>query len=112
MEEISIFIIDSDSAEREIKIPLGISMTLMEALKAYDEPIDSTCGGMALCASCLIEVVVGQLDLYEVSLDDEAMLDSLPEFEDGYRLSCQIDVNQRLDGLKIRYLSPTDADVQ
>ena len=75
----------------------------MEALKAYDEPIEATCGGMALCASCLVEVIDGLDTTGDLSMDEEAMLDTLPEENEAFRLSCQINVSPSLDGLRIRY---------
>ena len=108
MDEISIYILDPNGMERELKVPLGIAMSLMEALKAFDEPLEATCGGMALCASFLIDVVDGLETTGEPTMDEEAMLDTLPEVKDSFRLSCQINVDETLDGLKVRYLSPIE----
>jgi len=110
MVEVSVYIIEPDGTDRELIIPLGISMTLMEALKAYDEPIEATCGGMALCASCLIEIIDGLDATGEVTSDEEAMLDTLPEYEENFRLACQINVDESLDALKFRYLAPSTED--
>ena len=106
MEEITVYV-SSDNGERIIKIPLGISMSLMEALKAYDEPIEATCGGMALCASCHIEIVDESIEKTgELTDDEEAMLDTLPDYPENSRLACQIPVSKELDGVKIRYMFP------
>ncbi|MCB0503381.1 MAG: 2Fe-2S iron-sulfur cluster binding domain-containing protein [Bacteroidetes bacterium] len=106
MEEITIYVY-SNGEERALQIPLGINMSLMEALKAYDEPIEATCGGMALCATCQIEILDGAIDKTGEKTDDEmTMLESLPEFNSASRLSCQIKVSKELDGLRILYLQP------
>lgn len=106
MEEITIYV-NSNGEERALQIPLGINMSLMEALKAYDEPIEATCGGMALCATCQIEILDGNVDKTGEQTDDEmAMLESLPEYNSNSRLSCQIRVSKELDGLRILYLQP------
>ena len=106
MNEISVYIMTAQGEEKELKIPLGISMSLMEALKAYDEPIEATCGGMALCASCHIQVLDGMVDTGEMTDDEEAMLDTLPECTGECRLSCQIMVDESLHGIRIRYMQP------
>lgn len=103
MEEITVYIEDREGKERELRIPVGISMSLMEALKAYDEPIEATCGGMALCASCRIQVLNRSDGLGERTADEEAMLDTLPELTETCRLSCQIPVSKDLHGIRIRY---------
>ena len=106
MEEITVYV-ESFGEERAVNIPLGISMSLMEALKAYDEPIEATCGGMALCASCHIEVLDQNIEKTGGLTDDEeSMLDTLPDYPEGSRLSCQIPVSEELNGVRIRYMSP------
>lgn len=106
MEEITIYVV-SDGIEKELKIPLGISMSLMEALKAYEEPVAGTCGGMALCASCQVDILDDRYDsLGEMSDDEAAMLESLPEYHEYSRLACQLKIDESLDGLRIAYLQP------
>jgi len=105
MDELSSYIVDPKGDERELKIPLGIAMSLMEALKAFDEPVEATCGGMALCASCLVDITDGFDNTGELTLDEEAMLDTLPEYNERFRLSCQINVDADLDGLRIQYIA-------
>ena len=87
---------------RLLEIPDGINLSLMEVLKASDYDILATCGGMALCATCHIEVLEG-IDTLEPLTDAELdMLDTLPSASDQSRLACQIRLNPALDGLKIR----------
>ena len=83
-------------------------MSLMEALKAYDEPVEATCGGMALCATCLVEITEGFDRTGERTEDEEAMLDSLPEVSEQCRLTCQVNISEKLDGLRIRYVDEED----
>jgi ferredoxin len=106
MEEITIYVITNDQ-EKALKIPLGISMSLMEALKAYDEPVAGTCGGMALCASCQIEILDNGFEKTgNISEDEGNLLDSLPEYHAFSRLACQIRITEAIDGLRISYLQP------
>ena len=87
---------------RLLEIPNGIDLSLMEVLKASDYDILATCGGMALCATCHIQVVEGMEVLAPRSDAELDMLDTLPDADDQSRLACQIRLNPALDGLKIR----------
>lgn len=101
-EIIRITVEDQSGGTRLLEIPEGINLSLMEVLKASDYDILATCGGMALCATCHIEVLEG-LERLEPRSDAEFdMLDTLPEASDGSRLACQIRMTPSLDGLKIR----------
>jgi len=86
----------------ELEIPDGINLSLMEVLKASEYDILATCGGMALCATCHIEVVEGMEKLEDRSDPELDMLDTLPNASDESRLACQIKVNPSIDGIKIR----------
>ena len=87
---------------RLLEIPDGIDLSLMEVLKASDYDILATCGGMALCATCHVEVLEGMEVLAPRSDAELDMLDTLPDAGDQSRLACQIRLNPALDGLKIR----------
>ena len=55
----------------------------MEVLKASDYTILATCGGMALCATCHVQVLEG-LDQLPPAQDAELdMLDTLPDADFG-----------------------------
>jgi len=70
----------------------------MEVLKASDYPIAATCGGMALCATCHIEVIEGW-DRLEKAKDIELdMIDTLPASTAYSRLACQVRINEALEG--------------
>lgn len=86
----------------EIEIPDGINLSLMEVLKASEYDIMATCGGMALCATCHIEVIEGMEKLEDRSDPELDMLDTLPNASDESRLACQIKVNPSINGLRIR----------
>jgi len=69
-------------------VPDDMGLSLMEALRALDYPIEATCGGMALCATCRIEWVEGVAPLPGAAELD--MLDTLPDAGPNSRLSCQL----------------------
>ncbi len=89
---------DRDGSRQELEIPEGISLSLMEVLKGSDYTILATCGGMALCATCHVQLLAG-LDALPPAQDAELdMLDTLPDVDFDSRLSCQIRVNESLEG--------------
>lgn|SRR5690554_5350218 len=87
---------------QELEIPEGINLSLMEVLKASEYDILATCGGMALCATCHVQVVEGMEKLEERSDPEMDMLDTLPNADDDSRLACQIKVSPEINGLRIR----------
>lgn len=75
-------------------------MNLMEVCKSYELPVEGTCGGMALCASCQCYVKSSH-SLFEKSEDEEAMLAEAFHVEPNSRLACQIPITTELDGLEV-----------
>lgn len=91
-----------DGTQVPIEIPEGISLSLMEALKGSDYPILATCGGMALCATCRVEVLNGLEQLPPAGDAELDILDTLPFVDESSRLSCQLRVNESLEGCLFR----------
>ncbi len=96
---INIIIEDRDGEQRPLEIPEGINLSLMEILKASDYNIMATCGGMALCATCHVEVLHGLDELPAPGDQEMDMLDTLPDAGVASRLSCQIRVSEELNGM-------------
>ena len=101
MSDIRIYVEEAPGQRRELEGPTDMGLSLMELLKASDYPIQATCGGMALCATCHVEILAGP-PLPEPSDDEWAMLDTLPVLHETSRLSCQIRLEPNLDGLVVR----------
>ena len=104
---VKISIEDHQGIENEISVPTDISLSLMEILKAMDYHILATCGGMALCATCHVQVKAGHEGLLEPNDDEWAMLDTLPKLTQTSRLSCQIKVNSLKEGMGFKLLGET-----
>ncbi len=99
------FTIEDRTGERQaLEIPEGIGLNLMEVLKASEYNILATCGGMALCATCHVEVLEGEESLSPVSDAELDILDTLPSATSCSRLACQLRVDESLEGtvFKIR----------
>ena len=81
-----------------------VGISLMIAAKINNVPgIDAICGGVCGCAICHVIVETEWLPATgEPSDDERSMLEFLDEREDGSRLSCQIDINDQMDGLAVR----------
>jgi 2Fe-2S ferredoxin len=104
---ITIYVQESPGNVKPIEIPEDINLNLMEVLKAADYPVAGTCGGMALCASCHIEVIKG-IDQLDAAGDAELdMLDTLPAASSKSRLACQLKINDLLQNITIRIKEPS-----
>ncbi|HQV78884.1 MAG TPA: 2Fe-2S iron-sulfur cluster-binding protein [Chitinophagales bacterium] len=107
MDFITIQIQQDDFSFIPLEIPLGVELSLMEVLRGENHPIDAICGGMAICGTCRVEVLnKDEVDLEGINDAEMCMLDSLPCNTGNCRLSCQIKISEKVDGLKI--LIPTD----
>ena len=98
--DIRIYVTDREGTRHELIAPTDMQMNLMEVCKAYELPVEGTCGGMALCASCQCYVESSH-PLPERSDDEEAMLAEAFHVKDTSRLGCQILMTTELDGLEI-----------
>lgn len=103
---IQITVIDREEIAHQLEAPTDMNMNVMEVCKAHELPVEGTCGGMALCASCHV-YVESEHELSEPSEDEEDMLDQAFFVKPNSRLSCQIRVQEELEGLVVR-LAPVD----
>jgi len=98
---IKVTIIDREGEAHIIEAPTDMSFNMMEIAKAEDLPVEGTCGGMALCASCHC-YVESDHTLTPASDDEEDMLDQAFFVEDNSRLSCQLRLTNDMDGLVVK----------
>lgn len=98
---ILIKVIDHDGKTHEIEAPTDLNLNVMEIVRAADLPMEGTCGGMALCASCHV-YIESEHDLSDRSEEEEDMLDQAFFVTDNSRLACQIPIEDHIDGLVIR----------
>jgi 2Fe-2S ferredoxin len=90
---------DLQGEVRTVEVPEGINLSLMEVLKASDYPVLATCGGMALCATCHVEVDNNMEKLGDPTEAELDMLDTLPHATYNSRLSCQVQIGDYLNGM-------------
>ena len=99
-QDVTITVIDREGKSHELIAPTDVAMNLMEVCKAYELPVEGTCGGMAMCASCQC-YLVSDHDLPEKSDDEEAMLSEAFHVKENSRLGCQIHMSKALEGLTV-----------
>lgn len=98
---IQIHITDREGREHVVDAPTDINMNLMELCKSYGLPVEGTCGGMALCASCHV-YVQSDHDILHRNDAEEDMLDQAFFVKPNSRLGCQVRLTNELDGLKVK----------
>ena len=100
-ENITVFIVDRDGKKHELLAPTDMNMNIMELCRSYELPVEGTCGGMAMCASCQC-YLESEHDLIEQSDAELDMLDQAFFVEDNSRLGCQIDITESIDNIVLR----------
>lgn len=93
---------ENNGALREIEVPTDMNLNLMEVLKASDYEIEAACGGMALCATCHIEILEGAEKLNPRTDAELDMLDTLPVVLTNSRLACQVKVTDSFENIVLR----------
>ena len=78
---------------------------LMETLRDCDLDVLGTCGGMCSCGTCHVYVAQAWTGRLPPRSEDEQMMleaiGELVEVKPNSRLSCQIPVDQSIDGLEV-----------
>jgi 2Fe-2S ferredoxin len=99
---VKITFIQQDGTEQMIDAP--VTGSLMEAAKNNSVPgILADCGGACACATCHIVVDPRWVDMLPPpGAEEKAMLEFALGVEPTSRLSCQIKLDQKLDGLVLR----------
>ena len=92
--------VDSEGTEKSVEAENGLSV--MEVARDYDLEIEGTCGGSISCCTC--HVIIDK-DWFSIvggpNPDEEDMLDLAVGLEPTSRLGCQIEVSDKLDGLRL-----------
>jgi 2Fe-2S ferredoxin len=83
-----------------VDVPVGQSV-MQAAVANGIEPIVGECGGSCMCATCHVYVSESQVNvLPPMTPSEDAMLDATAsERRPNSRLSCQLVMSERMDGL-------------
>ena len=94
--------IENNGTEHRVDVPNGLSV--MDGAKRFTIPgIEGDCGGACACATCHVYVEEGWFQrLPPMDELERDMLDFAFDVKETSRLSCQIKVNDNLDGLVVR----------
>lgn len=98
----TIMVTGRSGEEKAVTVDNGINV--MEAIRdnGFDELL-ALCGGCCSCATCHVHVDPDWNDkLPAMSEDEDDLLESSDHRDEHSRLSCQIEVTDALDGLKVR----------
>jgi len=98
---IKVTVIDREGVAHQLDAPTDMNMNMMEICKAHELPVEGTCGGMALCASCQM-YLESDTELPEQSDAELAMLDQAFHVKDNSRLGCQIRITEEIDRMVVR----------
>jgi 2Fe-2S ferredoxin len=96
-----IIYVTNDGTRHEVEVENGYS--IMEGAINNDiDGIVAECGGACACATCHGYVDPAWVDKIPAMDDmEDSMLDAAYERKDNSRLTCQIEVNDSLDGMVI-----------
>jgi len=100
-------VVNRAGEEKEIEASAGVSV--MEAIRdnGFDELL-ALCGGCCSYATCHVYVDGAFADkVTPLSEDENDLLDSTDHRTENSRLSCQIEITDALDGLKVT-IAPED----
>ena len=99
-----ILVTDGHGVEHAVEATDG--WTIMEIIRDAGLPIKAECGGSCVCATCHVLVDQGWFGKLPAKNEEETdMLDLALEVFDNSRLSCQIEFDASMDGMKVTIAS-------
>ena len=102
-----LIVVTRDGAESVVSGQEGLSVMEVIRDNGFDELL-ALCGGCCSCATCHVHVdpdFAGQLP--KMSEDENDLLESSDHRSEFSRLSCQIEMSDALDGLRVT-IAPED----
>lgn len=95
-----IYVTDSEGVRHCLDAVEG--WRVMEIIRDHGLPIKAECGGACACATCHVYVDPSWIHKLPLMQDEEEdMLDAVPNVEERSRLSCQLIMDETLDGLTV-----------
>ena len=93
-------VVDRDGIEHSVEARSGLKV--METLRELEFGVAAICGGMCSCATCHVYVDPEWFErLPKRQSDEQELLSELSHTKDNSRLSCQIEMTDALDGLRV-----------
>lgn len=98
-----IFQVQHENVDTVVRTRQGAYRSLMQLLNDTIFLDDfGECGGTGRCGTCLVEVEWANEISYPKERNEESTLGSLCESHPSIRLSCQIDIDSRLQNARVR----------
>tara|TARA_Y100001970_G_C14214935_1_gene849098 strand:+ start:1031 stop:1342 length:312 start_codon:yes stop_codon:yes gene_type:complete len=95
-----IFVTDRKGVTHELDAQNGTK--IMEIIRDAGLEIEAACGGCCACATCHVYINKNWLEkITQMEDEEESMLDMAFEVKENSRLSCQIEFNDKLDGIQL-----------
>ena len=102
-----LIVVNRSGEEQAVEGDAGLSVMEVIRDNGFDELL-ALCGGCCSCATCHVYVdpaFAGKLP--EIGEDENDLLDSSDHRNETSRLSCQLTLNEDLDGLRVT-IAPED----
>ena len=98
---VKISVTDLQGQTADIDAEAGLS--LMENIRNNDyDDLAAICGGCCSCCTCHVYVNEGFDKLPEITEDEQFLLEDSEHYQEGSsRLSCQVEVDDNMSGLKV-----------
>lgn len=109
-KNITITVISSSGRKYLLKTFRGEYRNLMMLI--YDQCYEDIgeCKGIALCGTCHIQILHSPSILESIDEQEKDTLSKLYQKDESSRLSCQILIDERIDGLVVRVKSETNLE--
>lgn len=93
----------TDKDGRDVEVDARAGWSLMENIRGLPRSVEATCGGLCSCATCHVFIDADWVRrLPPRRYEERLMLAGSPLFDAARsRLSCQIEVTEALDGLRV-----------
>jgi 2Fe-2S ferredoxin len=102
-----IYVTDLDGKEHALEAVEG--WRAMEIIRDHGLPVRAECGGACACATCHVYVdAAWQNKIPPKREEEEDMLDEAMNVTPASRLSCQIILDETMDGLKLTLAPDSD----
>ena len=96
----TIFVKDREGNSHKLEAAAG--STIMEIIRDAGLEIEAACGGCCACATCHVYVDENWLDSLKTICEEEiSMLDQAFNVNNSSRLSCQLEFNEKIDGIEL-----------
>ena len=94
---------------KEITIDGAAGVSLMENIRSADiDDLAALCGGCCACATCHVYIDEGWSEkLSGIASSEDDLLDCSDHRKDNSRLSCQIQLTDEMDGIRL-VIAPED----